>query len=269
MDEGLQSAWIKLKRANLHAGIARREARAFYTRHPEPTLKIEPVGESDFAIGWHFVIQLVVVQGWPDLPEFFSARFGDAIHNYRSALDHVAWQLVCHGSTPPQSLDEWSRRQIQWPTYDTEKAFRNNLRKRLPGVDKTVCNFIHSRHHYVGGDATNQALMTLNHLSNEDKHKTLIDIETSFLNVKHQVAFDDCRPVAVENPEGRPAPKDGAVVVTIECVVTHPKPHVTMQSQPTFHIALEGGRGFGDVLEQIRVEVTEILSAPEIVAAAS
>jgi len=264
MDEGLQSAWIKLKRANLHAGIARREARAFYTRHPEPTLKIKPVGQSDHAIGSHFVFQLVVENGWPDLPDFFSARFGDAIHNYRSALDHVAWQLVCHGSTPPQTLDEWAQSRVQWPSYSREKTFRRKIGGRLPGVRKTIKDFIHTRHQYVGGNATNQGLMTLYHLSNEDKHKTLIDIRTSFLNIQHQIAFDDCLPVSVETPDVSPAPQNGAVVVTVECVVTKPKPHVTMQSQPTFHIALEGGRGFGDVLEQIRVEVTEILNAPEI-----
>jgi hypothetical protein len=265
MDEGLQSAWVKLKRANLHAGVARREARRFYARHPEPTLKIEPVGESDHAVGSHFTIRLVVDHGWPDLPEHFSARFGDAIHNYRSALDHVAWELVCKGATPPETLaDDNARRRIQWPSYDIEKTFRKKVHGRLPGVAKTALDFIHSRHQYLGGNATNDALTSLYDLSNEDKHKSLIDIRPRFLSVKHQVAFDRCRMVGYEGPEGRPAPKKDAVVLTIECVVTDANPHVSMQTQPTFHIALEDGRGFGDVLEGIRVEVTKILKAPEI-----
>jgi hypothetical protein len=42
-----------------------------------------------------------------------------------------------------------------------------------------------------------------------------------------------------------------------------------MKLNPTLHIALEDGAGFGDVLDEIRREVVEILNAPEIVAALS
>jgi hypothetical protein len=53
-------------------------------------------------------------------------------------------------------------------------------------------------------------------------------------------------------------------VATAECVVTGPNPNVTMETTPAFHITLEDGRGFGDVLESIRREVAQIVDAPEI-----
>lgn len=265
----LESARIKIKRANVHSGIARREARRFFTRHPDPTIEVEPEGEPDFSIGSTFAFKLVVSRGWPDLPESFAARFGDAIHNYRSALDHLAWQLTCHGTTPPDQLTVRERRRVQFPSYDTEKAFRENIHDRLPGVHDTTRDFIKSRHKYVRGHATNNALLSLYHLSNQDKHKTLVIIASAFVDVQHQVTFTHCRPVGFWNPEGRPAPKKGAVVATVECVVTNPNPNVTMKTQPRFHIALEDGRGFGDVLDDIRREVVDILEAPEINAAIS
>ncbi|MDQ3956990.1 MAG: hypothetical protein M3273_01575, partial [Actinomycetota bacterium] len=46
----------------------------------------------------------------------FGVAIGDVIHNIRSALDHVAWELVSCCGTPGLSEDE--ERAIQFPIYD-------------------------------------------------------------------------------------------------------------------------------------------------------
>lgn len=264
------SARIKLERANLHAGTARREAYRFFNRSPKPTFGIDPDGEpADLQIGSVFRCKVVVRKGWPDLPRQFAARFGDAIHNYRCVLDHVSWQLVSHGRTPPGTLDESVQRRIQFPVYRSEQDFDQNIARRLPGVDTTVTDLIKSRHAYVGGQATKDPLLALVALSNEDKHRTLPIIASAILNVRTQVKFERCEPISIRNPPTRRAVKNGAVMTLLECRVTGSNPTVSGKLTPKLHIALEGGAGFGDVLDEIRREVVEILNAPEVVAAVS
>jgi hypothetical protein len=262
--DDLRGARIKLERANLHAGIARREARRFFRRYPEPICGIDPESESrpSPSVGEIFHLKIVVESGWPDLPLHFASRFGDAIHNYRCVLDHIAWQLVSHGATPPSNLGEWARRRVQFPIYDAEKAFDQNVSGRLPGVDKTIVAFVKSRHEYVGGQPTNDALLSLATLSNDDKHRTLVVIAAALLNARTQITFTRCKLITARNPPARPAVKDGAVLMLLECRATGLNPEVRVKFQPTFHIALEGGAGFGDVLAEIAREVTQILNAP-------
>ena len=270
MADPIESARIKLARANLHAGVARREARRFFNRHPEPTFRIDPHGEQgDLTAGSVFGCKIVVARGWPDLPTSFAARFGDAIQNYRAALDHVAWRLVSQGLTPPDTLTERQQARVQFPIYTEEKSFRDNIRTRLPGVDSTVGDFIKARHKYAGGQATNDGLRSIPTLSNDDKHRALTIIWSAFLTAQNNVTLTNCELVSYLNPPTRPAVKDDAVVALMECRVTRPNPRVSMKFRPSIEIIVEDRGGFGYVLDDIRREVAEILDAPEILAAVS
>jgi hypothetical protein len=271
MADALQSAYVKLRRANLHAGIARREARRFFKRQTDPVFVIKPDGEQSdrLEVGDVFRCKLVVETGWPDLPESFAARFGDAIHNYRSALDHVAWQLVSHGLRPPSTLSERQKRRVVFPAYAEETTFRDRIGVALPGVDQTVLDWIKARNDYVGGNSANDALVQVVDLSNNDKHRTLTAIAAAPASLQGHITFDHCLPVSIEGPDVRPALKKDAELQWWECRVTGFHPHVTMKVQPTIEIAVESRHGFGIVLEIIEREVREILNAPEIIAAVS
>jgi hypothetical protein len=246
-----------------------REARRFFRAQPDPTFRIHPDRDlRNVVVGEIFQFALVVLKGYPDPPISFSTRFGDALHNYRSALDHIAWQLVCHGSTPPGPLlDDRAQTNVQFPIYDTEVAFRNAVRARLPGADKTAIGFIETRHKYVGGQTTNDALQALASLSNDDKHRTLHIVTGIFETLENNVTATRCIPLRYENPPERPAVKDGAVVALAYFQVTGENPEIEMHLKPTIQIALEDGRDFTEILEVIDAEVTEILNAPEILAA--
>lgn len=196
-------------------------------------------------------------------------RLGDAIHNYRCVLDHIAWRLVCNGLTPPSTMDERARRGISFPAYLTEQTFKERIDLCLPGIHATVIDWIKARNEYVGGKSTNHHLMALVDLSNDDKHRTLTAIAAGPAELKGYVSFIDCARIDVSAPEERPALKDGAELNYWECVVTGLHPKVQMALTPTVEIVVEGRSGFGGVLEGIRREVTEILNAPEIIAAVS
>jgi hypothetical protein len=263
----LGSAKVKLARANLHKGIAGREAGRFFNRHTAPTFRVEPEGDErpPYAIGAVVACRMVVDTAPPDLPASFAARFGDAIHNYRCALDHVAWQLVLHGSRRP--LPEKERFWVQFPIYETEAGFRSNVARRLPGVDSAAVRFIKARHRYVRGNATNDALLGLARLSNDDKHRDLHIFLNLFGTLESHVTFTHAEPVSWENPPIRPAIQPGAVVTHFSYRITGSDPKVKMNLQPTAQVVIEDGRDFSEMLEGIRREVTEILNAPQILAA--
>jgi hypothetical protein len=89
---------------------------------------------------------------------------GDVIHNLRSALDHLACQLVWVGSG-----EEPSRR-IEFPiakdaaTYEREKA------RKVEGMCPNAVKAIDALKPYKGG---NDALWRIHELDNIDKHRTL------------------------------------------------------------------------------------------------
>ena len=128
MTDPLSSANIKLRRANLHASTAKRESGRFINKHPAPTIRVEQKHDLEaIPVGTNVVLDILVDRGFPDLPESFSPRFGDAIYNYRCALDHIAWQLVLHGSDPTPK----NPKLVQFPIREAEAQFCGDLKTRL------------------------------------------------------------------------------------------------------------------------------------------
>lgn len=266
MADPLYSARVKWRRANLHATSTEREARRFLNKHPAPTVEVKPK-EEPRVLKFGDIVDLVIAFNesatYPELPESFPARFGDAIQNYRAALDHLAWQLVKHGSTPePKNPSA-----VQFPIYTREKDYRAKLATRLPGVSKGPCDFIHFAHEYRRGKAQNALLLLLAKLSNDDKHRTLHTAVAALHGAHHQASFTNCRPIAFENPSVPPSIKPGAEIAHLRVVVTGPNAEVEVEPKLTVYIALEGWTNAFDVLKQMRGEIGAILSAPEIATA--
>lgn len=264
VSDPLRSARIKLKRANLHASTAQREMFRFGKKHPSPTMHIENKSNVEAGAGDTVTLDLVLDRGFPDLPDSFAARFGDAIYNYRCALDHIAWQLVKHGSEPDPAED----RRVQFPIYSTQQDFRRNRASRLPGVDpRGPVDFIEARHGYVGGKATNETLLTLARLSNDDKHRSLHLMFTTPSHAKHTVTFEGCQPIGFVMPPERPKLVPDAVIATLTILVTTADFAVKVKPALLVYVALEDWSNVLQVLSEIRAEVEEILDAPEILRA--
>ncbi len=102
----------------------------------------------------------------PDLPADFSAIVGDFFHNVRSALDHLAWQLVLlHGLEPT--------RKTAFPIHQDAPA--NGLRV-LPGVGDDALTAIDELQPYnwnqcEPGKSHLSPLAVLASLNNIDKHR--------------------------------------------------------------------------------------------------
>jgi hypothetical protein len=269
VSDALESARIKLKRANLHVGTAKREMFRFFKAHEQPAFGAEPNGETgSLTPGSEFSFRILFKGStYPALPDSFSSRFGDAIHNYRCVLDHIAWQLVCHGSRPPTTLSEGEQNRVQFPCYDAETTFKKQIGSRLPGVAVTATDFVHTCHAYNGGQATNHALLSLARLSNDDKHRTVHAFASAMAGVQHEHAFTRCQPIEFIPTPVPPRLEPDTEIGTFRVLVTGHNPNVDVGLTPQLYVVLEDGRPMLWLLNLIRAQVEAILAAPQITTA--
>jgi hypothetical protein len=106
------------------------------------------------------------------LPFDAVATAGDIVHNLRSALDHLAYQLVVVGSEKEPS------RRVEFPiakdfaTYEAEKT------KKVQGMRPIAIKAIDNVKPYKGG---NEPLWRIHELDNIDKHRTLFSVAHDYL----------------------------------------------------------------------------------------
>ncbi|HEU5270323.1 MAG TPA: hypothetical protein VFU36_10405 [Jatrophihabitans sp.] len=120
--------------------------------------------------------------------ESLSLTFGDAIHNLRSALDHLVWSYAS-----PDQLDDEARRQLAFPASQTEQSWNQNHGRWLRSVPLDVVARIKDCQPYnrpVGVRASD-ALLGLNALDNQDKHRLLVEAQAALtdMGVAHSVEF--------------------------------------------------------------------------------
>jgi len=108
----------------------------------------------------------------PRLPFDAVATAGDIVHNLRSALDHLAYQLVVVGSGKEPS------RRVEFPiakdatTYEAEKA------RKVEGMRPLAIEAIDNLKPYKSG---NDRLWRIHELDNIDKHRTLFSVDHDYL----------------------------------------------------------------------------------------
>jgi hypothetical protein len=105
------------------------------------------------------------------VPEDLSPIIGDVVHNLRSALDHLAWQLVdAGGGTPNKDTYFPICRTASQYASAVDKGEINNMRK---GADRVLL----AVQPYTSGDDT---LLHVHELDRFDKHRVLITTGTAF-----------------------------------------------------------------------------------------
>jgi len=117
---------------------------------------------------YHFAISLEVYPFPPD--EVWGPLIGDAIHNLRSALDHIAW----HFSLPKARQDNPNR--IEFPVFIDDPAKRPDLRgalnKKLGYLRPEFHAIVDGAQPYKTGN-THHPMWLLERLWNNDKHRTI------------------------------------------------------------------------------------------------
>jgi hypothetical protein len=103
----------------------------------------------------------------PVIPASFSLMLGDALHNLRSTLDHLAVALVEAGSEDPNP-------KTCFPIFDTPKAYSVMSRGKVPGLGEHTLYALDNIQPYKGGFG--HWAWQLHQLDIRDKHRMLLTV---------------------------------------------------------------------------------------------
>lgn len=158
--ERLIHVTLKIKRAKEHFRDLKGQTRAFLDSNPyRVACNVDPQSLKP-------VYYLASVKQTPDCLPLIA---GDVIQNLMSALDHLAYQIVCSdtGDKPPNP--NW----IYFPIADDAEKYEAKKAGKIQGARKETFDAIDALKPYKGG---NDLLWTLYRLNNIEKHRLLLTI---------------------------------------------------------------------------------------------
>jgi hypothetical protein len=156
-DDRLALIRVKVERAKEHVRDLEIEVRSFLVANPY-VVEFKRDAQTGEAI--HYVISV------RETPITMTAIIGDVLHNLRSALDHLAYQLVIvSGATPSK--------QTYFPISDDATKYKVEAPGKITGMSKTAVKAIDAIKPYKGGD---DMLWRLHRLNIIDKHRALITV---------------------------------------------------------------------------------------------
>jgi hypothetical protein len=203
----------------------------------------------------------VFVDSISPLPPRWGLLLGDALHNVRCALDHMAWYLVASGRSPPRKIED--QRRVGFPIYDTISGFSSGVRARIPGVAPAQQAVI-ERHqpYHLGKTAGTHSLAVLQDLNNTDKHR---ELRTLALAKGGKFRFDLIAPMGsqLDRAEIVPAFTDD-VLIKVGTEVTRAygrfaEGEATVTFTTVTGIALDNGLDPKSTFDAIYAEVTVVL----------
>ena len=160
--EGLSGPRTKLERATKHIEELQPILKAFLDSRP---YKIETKRDRERGL-----IYYLTSVGEP--PAEMAAIVGDVLQNLRSALDYLAFRLVCIGVNGP--VKPW---EIAYPVADEATKYPSLRDRKVRGARQEAINAINATKPYPGG---NDALWRIHRLNNVDKHRLLIAVGSAF-----------------------------------------------------------------------------------------
>jgi hypothetical protein len=164
MAASLEGPNLKLKWAEEHLNYLGSVIQAFYETNPyEISVEDNPeAGQREHR----------VVRAEP-IPPQFALIAGDCIHNMRSALDHLIWQLVLANGNQPEDL------RTEFPIWKSKAAFEAGRPGKAKGVSEEALDILYGLQPYQGGS---DALWRLHRLDIVDKHRLIITLAAGYQN---------------------------------------------------------------------------------------
>jgi hypothetical protein len=243
MAESFDGAWIKWAWAIRHAQQLQSEIATFTADLDPDSLRVSV----EYDAKRHGFP--VVITDLPVLPIKCGVLLGDAVHNFRSALDHIAWAMVDRGRTPLSDLNEGTKRGIAFPLCD-HKAARNSKdrtgwikssNRNLPGVRRADLALVRAYQPYRHGRRRNiHGLAILSALDNLDKHRTIQPLLTWPMGGLVEVRnWHHCEPTNPDSVVGKGGPLGvGAELFCIRVRKTGPDPKLDVYPRIAVEIAV-------------------------------
>jgi hypothetical protein len=264
MSSPLDDARAKLRRAKLHIEALRADIAEAGQGEPYTIPLREDLDQDTGTL--HIRVDRETAR-----PEQWGLLIGDALHNFRSALDNGWWEIACHhlGREPT----EQEAKQIQFPIVKPGGRWDHGTAKKWVGA--TAAQFTRELQPDPGGypPDTSHPLDDLRRLSNIDKHRnihtTVQKLDTLKLRFagEGQKIADDATGFTVHYFGGR-APKAGDELVTMPAGSWPRDPNMEFEAHQTGFVAFEGGRqSVLTILDNIAEWVENSLNAFEYVLA--
>lgn len=249
MSDALRSSWLKLDRAKAHVDDLRAEVMEATEGHPE-RVGLGRRYDSD-----HQAV-LVYVKSLPEIRNSYGILVGDAIHNFRCALDHLWWALAVRNLGREPTEDE--AKDIQFPILSGERGrrawdshrFLKHVHSDAAKAAKPMQPF--SSDPLPGG--TINRLQMLSELSNIDKHRFVHVAVTAPKQITFTppTIFNDCLPRMVKDASGQdvmlishhnfpngPEVVVGDVILRMFVIPDGPNPDVELEADFTCAISLK------------------------------
>lgn len=164
----------KIKRAKDHATELERQLRAFFDTNPyKVATKHDPQTRK----------LIYYVASADPIPECVPLIAGDAIQNLMSALDHLAYQIVCSDTSDNPPNPNW----IYFPIADDAAKYGAKKTGKMEGAQPQTFAAIDALKPYKGG---NDLLWALYRLNNIEKHRLLLTVgsQAAGVNVAQDMA---------------------------------------------------------------------------------
>jgi hypothetical protein len=172
----LRSSKLKVERAKTHIDHLQIALKAYFGANPYGVRQEFDVNGED--VNW-------IIHSTAPLPDEVYAIVGDAIHNMRSSLDHLAVTLAkANGAT---KLGD-----VYFPFGRSREIFEASAKEKIKRLSTDARDMIRALQPYQGG---NDFLFSLHALDNSDKHQTIIPVATRIGNMSGLMSFD--RPARV------------------------------------------------------------------------
>jgi hypothetical protein len=230
-DERLAPIRVKIERAKEHIRDLEVEVRSFLMTNPYI------VGPKRNPQTRQLIYYLVSVR---DTSPRISAIIGDVIHNLRSALDHLAYQLVLVGGGTPS-------KQTYFPISEDAAKYKTERPGKVKGMRPDAIKAIDAIKPYGGG---NDLLWRLHRLDNVDKHRLLITCGSAYNSVNigpmmhrsisqvwREAGFDQAREIPVFDLFIRPADRLFPLKAGDELFIDAPDAEVNEHMQFRFDVA--------------------------------
>jgi hypothetical protein len=170
---------------------------------------------------------VLYVESLREPPLRLGVLMGDFVHNLRSALDHLVWQLALTNAAEPST-------RLQFPIYvKSPKDWASIAADRLKDVPPAAVEIIERLQPYHMENPTHAATAVIQALSNEDKHRVILEtisapVEPDMSSFDAQGNMDIAEDLEVEVPWGVPlGVGDVAATIYYTPIGPHPRLHLT------------------------------------------
>ena len=196
------------------------------------------------------------------LPIRWSLVIGDALYNYRAALEYLAWHLVRAGAEPKPK----NPKSVQFPITVSQFDFVKTVKTRLPGVKPEHLAVVEKYQPYNTQEVSLYPFAVLVDLSNSDKH---YELQGAF--IRHfgeaEIKFVGASDFDFERLELPNSFKDylylGAELALAYGRITGPTPEARVAFHFSSSICLQNGMWVGDALGKIEATIAEMVSEVE------